>query len=74
MLVRGVGLFALPKSAVKTSYGTGAFAASGLNSSACKATRISQITDRNNRARERAPVLLPGEIFCSVRHARRLHQ
>lgn len=75
MLVLRVALFASPKSDVKTGYGKGAFAMPGLNSSAaCKATRISQITDRNNRARERAPVLLPGEIFCSVRHARRLHQ
>lgn len=73
LLVREVGLFASLKSDVKTGYGKGAFAMSGLNSSvACKATRISQITDRNDRARGRAPV--PGEIFCSVRHARRLHQ
>ena len=73
MLVREVAPFASPKSDVKTGYSKGAFAMSGHNSSAaCKATRISQITDGNNRARGRAPV--PGEIFCSVRHARRLHQ
>ncbi|OCK96546.1 uncharacterized protein K441DRAFT_714467 [Cenococcum geophilum 1.58] len=50
LLVQRVALFASPKSNVKTGYGKGAFAMSGLNSSAtCKATRISQITDRNNR-------------------------
>ncbi|OCL11539.1 hypothetical protein AOQ84DRAFT_423299 [Glonium stellatum] len=62
----GAALLASPKSDVKAGYGKVTFAVSGLNSSAaCKATRISLITDRNNRARGRGTVLLPGEIFCS---------